>query len=197
MRSLLSSFPLLLCVLPAGCSPTAPTHADGSFGAGSSASADASAEPSDASCTLALHAILREAGSTATFGQVQFRVDAPEPGSSDVTVRYGGVFGPTDDLDFDALSVGLSSRIPGQSPTWSDFDKSDPGTTLASVLRFGRVAPMSQAMALALVDDPTAFKAVVNVIGATGGREAEGVVEPTTRVPESLRERQRVCFGAG
>lgn len=52
-------------------------------------------------------------------------------------------------------------------------------------------------MALALVDDPSRFKAVVNVVAASGGREAEGLVGPRRSGPESLRERQRLCFGAG
>jgi hypothetical protein len=56
---------------------------------------------------------------------------------------------------------------------------------------------MSQAMALALVEDPSSFKAVIDVGGATGGQEAEGVVEPDRTAPESLRDRQRLCFGRG
>lgn len=190
MRFPLSPFPLLLSVFIAGCSPDGPTQPVA--GAGPSSSVVAA----DSHCTLAIHAVLREAGSTAAVGQVQFRVDPPQPGSSDATVEYRGVYGPNGGLTYGVLRVDLVSRIPGQAPAWTDSEKSDPGTTLTSLLQFGRVAPMSQAMALALVDDPSGFKAVVNVVGATGGREAEGVVGPRTDVPESLRERQRLCFGA-
>jgi hypothetical protein len=188
-----SSLPILLGLLVAGCNPTAPTQPDASVGAGSFATVEAA----DARCTLTVHAILREAGSTATVGQVQFRVDPPEAESDDATVQYRGVYGPAGGLTFEVLSVGILSRLPGQGPTWTDIDKSDPGTTLGSVLEFGRVAPMSHAMAFALVDDPSSFKAVVNVVGASGGREAEGVVEPSRDAPESLRELQRLCFMGG
>ena len=191
MRFPLAPLPLLLGVLVGGCSPTMPTEPGASDTAPSSALVDAA----DADCTLNLHAILREAGSTATVGQVQFRIDPPEEGSADPSIQYRGVYGPTGGLTFEVLSVGIVSRIPGQAPTWTDVDKSDPGTTLTSVLQFGRVASMSRAMALALVDQPASFKTVVNVVGATGGREAEGLVEPDRDPPESLRERQRLCFG--
>lgn len=193
MRFPHSPLPLLLGVLVVGCDPTATTQPDGFADARPFSSV--AAAPSG--CTLAIHAVLREAGSTAAVGQVQFRVDPPEPGSSDATVRYWGVYGPTGGPTFDVLSVSLVSRVPGQGPAWSDSEKGDPGTTLTAAIAFGRTAPMSQAMALALVDDPSGFKAVVNVVGTTGGREAEGSVEPRRDVPESLRERRRLCFGGG
>ena len=193
MRFPHSPFPLLLGVLIAACNPATPTQPDASGGPGPSAAVLGA----DSRCTLHIHVILREAGSKAAVGQVQFRVDPPEPGSGEATVEYRGVFGPTGGRTYAVLGVGLLSRVPGQGPSWSDVDKSDPGTTLTSVVRFGRVAPMSQAMALALIDDPSGFKAVVNAVGATGGREAEGIVEPRRNVPESLRERRRLCFGAG
>ncbi|MGD8319993.1 MAG: hypothetical protein PVJ02_06050 [Gemmatimonadota bacterium] len=44
----------------------------------------------------------------------------------------------------------------------------------ASVLQFGRIAPMSQAMALALVEDPSSFKAVVDVGGVWVAKSASG-----------------------
>jgi hypothetical protein len=182
-----------LGLVAAGCNPTAPTEPDPSVAATLALAADAA----DARCTLALHAILREAGSGAAVGQVQFRVHPPEPGASDATVDYRGVYVPTEGRSFGVLSIALQSRVPDQGPTWSDSDKPDPGATLASVAHFSRVAPMSQAMALALVDDASRFKAVVNVRGTTGGREAEGLVEPSRNVPESLRDRQRLCFGGG
>ena len=193
MRFTPCPLPVLLGVLAVGCSPSGPTEPVASADVMSPSVVDAA----DASCALNVHALLREAGSTAAVGQVQFRIDPPEPGSSDATVQYKGVYGPTGGLNFDVLSTELVGRVPEQLPTWTDVDKSDLGTTLTSVVEFGRVAPMSQAMALALVDDPSRFKAVVNVVGATGGREAEGIVEPSRDVPEFLRERQRLCFGGG
>ncbi|HSH74817.1 MAG TPA: hypothetical protein VLA09_03950 [Longimicrobiales bacterium] len=192
VRIRLGAVSLLLGVLSAGCDAATSTEPDATSGYGTSSVVEAG----DASCTLAVHAILREAGSAVTVGQVQFRVDPPTSGSGDATVQYRGTFGPTDGLSHEVLSVGLLSRIPGQGPSWTDVDKNDPGNTLSSVLEFGRTASMSGDMALALVDDPSRFKAVVNVVGTTGGREAEGTVEPRTEVPESLRERQRLCFAA-
>ena len=191
MRFPVAPFPVLLCALVTGCGRTSPTQPDAPAGIVSYSAVQAT----DPDCTLNLHAILREAGSRAVVGQVQFRVHPPEPGHSDASVQYRGVYGPTGDLTFGALSVALLSRVPGQGPTWTDVEKSDPGTTLASTLHFGRVAPMSQAMALALVDGPSSFKTVLNPVGTTGGSEAEGVVEPNRTAPESLRDRQRLCFG--
>lgn len=189
-RSLL--IPALLAAVAAGCEATASTtpetHVD---------SPSLSMEAAESSCTLGLHAILREAGSQVVAGQIQFRIRPPEPGSSDATVEYRGVFGPVDDLDFDRLSVALVPRVPDQGPTWSHAQKSDPGQTLSSMLHYGGAVPMSQAMALALVDDASRFKAVVNVAGVSGGKEAEGVAAPRTQAPESVRELQRVCFGGG
>ena len=196
MRFSLPPVSVSLVVLIAACNPGAPTQPDGLTGTAPSLSV-LSVEAADSPCTLAVHAVLREEGSTAVVGQIQFRVDPPEPGSTDPTVEYRGVYGPTGGPTFGVLGVALVSRVPEQLPTWSDVDKNDPGATLISVARFARVASMSQAMALALVDDPSRFKAVVNVVGSTGGREAEGPVDPERNVPESLRDRQRLCFGAG
>lgn len=193
MRFPPSPIPVLLGVLVAGCNPTAPTQP----GASADARPSLSVEAADSPCTLTVHAVLRESGATAAVGQIQFRVDPPEPGSSDATVDYRGTYGRIGGLTFEVLRVALLSRVPEQAPTWSDVYKSDPGTTLTSLVKFGRVASMSQAMAQALVDDPSSFKAIVNVVGATGGKEAEGIVEPNRTVPEPVRERQRVCFGAG
>jgi hypothetical protein len=191
LRPSLAPLPVLLGVLVAACGRTSPTQPDASVDAVSYAVVQAA----DSSCTLKLHAILSEAGSTAAVGQVQFQIHPPESGSSDATVEYRGVYGPSAGLVYDVLSVRVLSRIPGQAPTWTDYDKHDPGTTLTSVLQFGRVAQMSQDMALALVDAPSSFKAVVNVVGSTGGQEAEGIVEPSREAAEPLREHQRLCFG--
>lgn len=182
---------VLLGLLVAGCEAEAPTAPERSTSTASALSADAP----DPRCTLALHAILRETGSEVTVGQVQFRVHPPEPGSSEATVEYRGVYGPTGGSAVAVLGVALRSRAPDQAPTWSDSDKTGPGGTLPSVAHFGRTAPMDLAMALALVDDPSRYRAIVNVATTTGGREAEGLVGPRTEVPESLRERQRLCFG--
>ena len=191
MRFPLAPFPVLLGMLVAGCGRTSPTQPDASAGAASYTVVEAA----DSSCTLKLHAVLREAESTIAVGQVQFQVDPPEAGSGDATVQYRGVYAPSGGLTYGVLSVSILSRVPEQTPTWTDYDKSDPGTTFLSALQFGRVASMSQAMALALVDTPSSFKAVVNVVGTTGGKEAEGSVEPSRTAPEPLRERQRLCFG--
>lgn len=188
------SLPLLLLgAFVAGCDSDSPTEA----GLAPSAVPSMTVYSSEASCTLAVHAILRESGSVATVGQVQFRISPPDPGATDANVQYRGIYRPTGDMDFSAVSVGLVSRVPDQSPTWTDIQKSDPGTPSLSIIEFGRTVSMSQEMALALVDDPSRFKAVVNVVAATGGREAEGLVAPRRRVPESLRDRQRTCFETG
>jgi hypothetical protein len=193
MRTLHFPFPVVLVLLLAGCDPVAPTDPGRS-----TVSAPAlAAKAADSPCTLALHAILREPGSRAVVGRIQFRIDPPEPGSSDAIARYRGVYGPTDGQAFGVLTVGLLSRVPDQGPTWTDSDKTDPGATLTSVVHFADIAPMSQVMALALVDDASRFKAIVNVEGTTGGSEAEGLVDPSSNVPESLRERRRLCFGGG
>lgn len=192
MRFLISILPVLLAgVLVTGCSPAAPTSSRASAGAGSSTAV----VTGDPSCTLALHAILREAGSLRVFGELQLRV-TPRAGGGDAVASYQGHIGPVEDLDFTSLSVSVVPRLPGQGPAWTDVDKTDPGTTLTSILQFGNVAPMSPLLATALVDDPASFKAVVNAVGTTGGREAEGTMAPSTDVPESLRERQRLCFSA-
>ncbi|NNF14098.1 MAG: hypothetical protein HKN72_12780 [Gemmatimonadetes bacterium] len=194
MRFPHSVFPtLLLGALVSGCDSPAPTAPGSTLQNGPSFSVEAA----DARCTLSVHAILREAGSVATIGQVQFRIYPPDPGATDATVRYRGVFGPTSGLDFHTVSVGLESRVPAQTPTWTDVEKSDPGAPSSSIVKFGRTAPMSQEMAMALVDDASRFKAVINVVAASGGREAEGLVAPRRRVPESVRERQRLCFDGG
>jgi len=193
MRFLISVLPVLLAgVLVTGCSPAAPTSSRALAGAGSSSAVGTA----DSSCALALHAILRETGALRVVGEVQLRVE-PGPGGGDAVVSYEGHIGPVEDLGFTSLSVSVVPRVPGQGPAWTDVDKADPGTTWTSILRFGNVALMSPLLATALVDDPASFKAVVNAVGATGGREAEGVVAPSTDVPESLRERQRLCFSAG
>jgi hypothetical protein len=130
------------------------------------------------------------------LGDVQLRIDPPKAGATDATVKYKGVFGPAAGLDFEqlqAMRIALVNEA-GQS-TWTDYEKHDPGTTALAVLQFGRIASMSQATALALVDNAADFTAVVNVVGTTGGKEAEGVVAPTRDAPESLRDRQRICFG--
>ena len=187
------SFPVVLGLVVAGCNPTAPTQPVPSAAAAPALALDVAGS----ACTLALHTTLREAGSAATVGQIQFRIEPPEPGSSDATVEYRGIYNPAGGPTFAVLEVALRSRLPEQGPVWSDSDKSDPGTTLTSVVRFGRTAPMAREMALALVNDASGFEAIVNVTGVTGGREAEGLVEPRRNVPESVRERQRLCFGGG
>lgn len=185
--------PILLAALAAACNPAALTSpALVASGAAGSASDH---DQSESSCTVSVHAILHESEIDAVVGQVHFRIHPPEPGSDDPSVEYRGVYGPVGGPVFGVLEVSLVSRLPDDAPRWSDSNKSDPGTTLASVAHFGRTVPMSQDMALALIDNATNFKAVVNVIGATGGREAEGEVEPETRVPERLRHKERACFG--
>ncbi len=192
MRFPLAPLPVLLGVLFAACGEGSPTQPDALSGVVSSY---AEIQAADASCTLKLHAILREAGSTAAVGQVQFRIDPPEPGSDDAIVHYRGVYRPAGDLSFDVLSVSVVSRVPAQTPTWTDIDKSDPGTTVTSLIQFGRAALMNPDLALALVDAPSSFKAVVNVVGSSGGQEAEGIVEPDRTAPEPLQDHQRLCFG--
>lgn len=184
--------PVLLGVLVGGCGSASLIQPDASAGSVSYDVVDAA----DASCTLNLHAILREVGSTVTVGQVQFRVDPPESGSGDAIVQYQGVVGPTSGLDFGQLqSIGIELIDDLGQSTWTDFDKHDAGTTALAALQFGHIASMSQATALALVNNASSFKAVVNVVASSGGKEAEGTVAPTRDVPESVRDIQRVCFG--
>lgn len=146
-------------------------------------------------CGLALHAILREAGTARVVGQIQFRIEPAAEGSADATVSYAGVFAAMG-LDYTTLAASLLPRVPDQAPTWTDVQKSDPGTTLSEVLHFSGFASMSNELVLALVDDPARYKAVVQAEASSGGREAEGLVAPTRNVPETLRDRQRTCFGA-
>jgi hypothetical protein len=189
----LTVLPNLLGILALGCGPSAPSAPTAPVAVG----AFQTAVGADPSCTLALHAVLREAASTAVIGQIQFRIKPPQAGSTDAVVQYRGVYNPTNGYTYALLSAELVPRIPDQGPTWKDVSKGDPDAPLTAVLGFLRTAVMSPELAAALADDPTRYKAVVNVRGTTGGRSAEGTVEPTTDVPESLRERQRSCFATG
>jgi hypothetical protein len=190
---------LVLGALVSGCSRTAglaPTVAAGfdTANAGEATGSSAGA-PADGVCTLALHAVLRESG-PAAVGQIQLRIE-PTPDGSGALVTYHGVVQPST-TDYSLLRVSVLPRLPGdQGPTWTDVGKHDPGTTIGDLVRFGNEAISSPALALALVDDASRFKAVVNVESTSGGTEAEGLVAPDRHVPETLRERQRLCFNAG
>jgi len=183
-------------ILSVGCGMASPV-APGAAQAGGSGSAMAVAADADgASCQVVLHAILREAGAVAVAGQIQVRIRPGEAGQ-DPVLSYSGVFGPTGDLQYSSLQSSIISRIPDQTPTWTDTQKADPGTTLSEVIRFGQETSIHPELVAALIDNASRFKAIVNVVGSSGGREAEGVVTPERREPESLRERRRLCFGVG
>jgi hypothetical protein len=145
-------------------------------------------------CTLSLHAILREQDATRITGQVQLRIRPAEDGG-DPVITYDGALAPAGaKLGYEALEVEILPRVPDQSPTWSDAKKADPGTTLGASNLFGGASVMPSALARALAADPSAFKTVVQVVGTTGGREAEGVLSPRREAPAELRAQPRACF---
>ena len=174
-------------------SPAAPTLV--SAGA-SSVATNVAADADSPSCQIALHAILRDTATSAVLGQVQFRIRPGDVGD-DPVLSYFGVLGPAGDLEYQSLQSSIVARVPDQTPTWTDTQKADPGTPATEIIRFGQATSVSPELVAALIDDASRFKAVVNVVGVSGGQDAEGLVAPEQREPESLRERRRSCFGIG
>ncbi len=154
---------------------------------GASASALASPE-----CVVSLHAILEDAGEV--VGEIQFRLRPMDDGSGDALISYDGVYVPRDpDFTYSSIGVSVRSRFDDAS-IFDSFVKSETGSPSSSTIQFSQLGVLDGHLAGPLVDAPTNYRGVFNVVSTTGGKEAEGLLEPDRSAPETLRDRQRTCF---
>ncbi len=149
---------------------------------------------SDPRCLSSLHAILEDSTTSDVVGEVQFRLEPAGDGSGDALITYDGTLVTTDpDFVYTSLGLSIRSRLDDQGSIFDDYLKPEAGLPTSQIVQFGRVGIVDGALASALVDTPTDFRAVVAVQGVTGGKEAEGLVAPDRSAPESLHDRPR-CF---
>lgn len=121
-------------------------------------------------------------------GQIHFRLEGH--GEEDGEMEYkGGLPVPEIDSDlFEKILVEVAERIPGQTPEWTDHQKSQGGRILGSRFRFGGGAPIDPALAAALARSPSDFLVRVAVEGGQGTASFDGILEPERGSAGDVRE---------